>query len=87
MEEDSELSILDIFIDLMQHDPSVDVRKAALLQIDVNPKSLPSILERRRDVDIGIRKIFFSKKMQEIDVLSLTIQQRDEILNSGLTDR
>lgn len=87
VEEDSELSILDIFIDLMQHDPSVDVRKAALLQIDVNPKSLSIILERRRDVDTGIRKLFYSKKMQEIDVLSLTIQQRDEILNSGLTDR
>lgn len=87
VEEDSELSILDIFIDLMQHDPSFDVRKAALLQIDVNPKSLPFILERRRDVDIGIRKLFYSKKMQEIDVLSLTIQQRDDILNSGLTDR
>lgn len=87
VEEDSDLSILDIFMDLMQHDPSVDVRKAALLQIDVNPKSLPLILERRRDIDIGIRKLFYSKKMEEIDVLSLTIQQRDEILNSGLTDR
>ena len=87
VEEDSELTILDIFMDLMQHDPSADVRKAALLQIDVNPKSLPFVLERRRDVDVGIRKVFYSKKMQEIDVLSLTIQQRDEILNSGLTDR
>ena len=85
--EDSEMTILDIFMDLMQHDPSVDVRKAALLQIDVNPKSLPIILDRRRDVDNGIRKLFYSKKMLEIDVLSLSIQQRDEILNSGLTDR
>lgn len=87
VEEDSELSILDIFLDLMQHDPSVDVRKAALLQIDVNPKSISSILERRKDIDVGIRKLFYSKKMEEIDVLSLSIQQRDEILNSGLTDR
>lgn len=87
VEEESELSIIDIFLDLMQHDPSVDVRKAALLQIDVNAKSLPIIIERRKDVDSSVRKAFYSKKMIEIDVLLLTIHQRDEILNSGLTDR
>ena len=74
-------------MDLLKHDPSADVRKAALLQIDVNNTSLPVILERRRDTDTTIRKLFFSTKMQEIDVLSLSIQQRDEILKAGLADR
>jgi condensin complex subunit 3 len=87
VDDSSDFTILDIFIDLLQHDPSADVRKAALLQVDVTPKSLPFILERLRDVDSVIRRLFFSKKMAEIDVLSLSIQQRDEILRAGLMDR
>ena len=78
---------MDIFVDLLRHDPSADVRKAALLQIDVNSLSIPAILERRRDVDTTIRKLFYSTKMQEVDVISLSIVQRDGILKSGLTDR
>lgn len=85
--DDSAVTIMDIFLELMQHDPSADVRKAALLQIDVNSRSLPFILERRRDVDTTIRRLFYSKKMEEIDILSLSIHQRDDILKAGLTDR
>ncbi len=88
IEDDSQMTIMDIFIDLLQHDPSADVRKAALLQIAVCPQSIPAVLERRRDVDNLVRRMFYSKKMAEIDVnTDLTIQQREEVLKSGLTDR
>ncbi len=81
------LEVLDIFIDLLRHDPSADVRKAVLSQIDVTEKSLIAILERKRDQDIRIRKFFYSSKLSEIDMRTLSIQQRDEVLRTGLMDR
>lgn len=85
--EEGGLEVIDIFLDLLTHDPSVEVRRVALNQIDVTPKSLPSILERRHDLDHGIRRMFYAEKMKEIDLKMLTIQQRDELLQAGLSDR
>ncbi len=87
VEDGIQLTVLDIFLDLLRHDPSPDVRRAALIQIETNEKSLPCIIERCRDVDVSIRRLFYSDKMEEIDILALTIQQRDEILKAGLSDR
>lgn len=87
LSEESSLDVMDIFLDLLQHDPSADVRRAVLVQIDVCPRSLPLILERRRDVDVGIRRHFYSFKMNEVDLKTLTIEQRDGILKTGLSDR
>jgi condensin complex subunit 3 len=85
--EENGLEVIDIFLDLLAHDPSVEVRRVALKQVDVTSKSLPIILERRHDIDNGIRRMFYAEKMKEIDLKMLTIQQRDEILQAGLSDR
>lgn len=74
-------------MDLLDHDPSPEVRKAVLTQIDVTRNSLPCILNRRRDLDVGVRRYFFTSKLQEIDVAFLAVEQRDAILQSGLHDR
>jgi condensin complex subunit 3 len=81
------LEILDVFMDLLQHDPSAEVRKTVLGQIDVTPRSLGVIRARRRDVDPKIRRSFYAAKLGEIDIHNLTIEQRDQVLRSGLTDR
>lgn len=83
----SEMTIADIFIDLLRHDPASDVRKAALLQLQVTEQTLPVLLERCRDIDPQLRRLFYSKKMAEIDINELSIHQRDEILKCGLNDR
>lgn len=85
--EEGGLEVIDILLDLLAHDPSVEVRRVAMSQVDVTPKSLPVILERRHDLDNGIRRLFYAEKMKEIDLKMLTIQQRDEILQAGLSDR
>lgn len=85
--EEGGLEVIDIFLDLLAHDPSVEVRRVTLSQIDVTPKSLSAILERRHDLDNGIRRMFYADKMKEIDLKMLTIQQRDDILQAGLSDR
>ena len=62
-------------------------RKAVLLQIDCNLVSLPAIISRARDVEPSIRKLFFTQKMTEIEIAKLSVEQRDFVLKSGLTDR
>lgn len=86
-QDGGELSVLDIFLELLAHDPSADVRKAVLGHIEVNERTMESILLRRRDVDVGVRKCFYERKMAQIDVRTLSISQRDAILRSGLRDR
>lgn len=82
-----EVDVLDIFIDMLQHDPSADVRRSVLSLIDVLPKSLPAILSRARDQDLSVRKSLFAKKMPSVDIRMLSIEQRDELLRTGLSDR
>lgn len=79
--------VLDIFKSLLTVDPVAEVRKAALVHIDVNTQTLDGILSRCRDVEPSIRRLFFSQKMLEIDIYNLSVEQRDYILTSGLTDR
>jgi len=74
-------------MDLLRHDTSVEVRKAVLKEIDITEESLPVILERAHDVDVGIRKMLFSLRLRDIDFGQLSIDQREEILKFGLGDR
>ena len=84
---DGSLSIRDIFVDLLEHDPSPEVRKAVLTQIDVHQSTISYILNRRKDIDVGVRRFFFATKLQEIEMSVLSMAQRDAILKSGLHDR
>ena len=72
---------------MLDHDSAPEVRRAVLTQIDVIRQTLPIILNRRRDLDVGVRRFFFISKLQEIDVGYLALEQRDAILQSGLHDR
>lgn len=85
--EEGGLEVLDIFMDLLQHDPAYEVRRAVLAQIDVTTRSLPIVLARRRDVDARLRRAFYTEKLGEIDMRRLSVEQRDAVLRAGLTDR
>lgn len=45
-----------MLVHVMRHDPSADVRRAALLNIPPTPATLPPLLERLQDVDPAIRR-------------------------------
>ena len=81
------MSIRDIFVDLLEHDPAPEVRRAVLTQIDVHQSTISYILNRRMDIDVGVRRFFFATKLQEIEMSVLSMAQRDAILKSGLHDR
>ncbi|KAF9407125.1 hypothetical protein BGZ94_002812, partial [Podila epigama] len=81
-------NIVDVMIDLLQHDPSPDVRRSALFNIEHTKKTLPYVLERARDTDRYIRRGVFSKPMDEIpDFRVLSIDERERVLRYGLKDR
>ncbi|RUS13222.1 hypothetical protein BC937DRAFT_95656, partial [Endogone sp. FLAS-F59071] len=75
-------------IDVLQHDPSSEVRRVVLYNIEHKKETLPYILERARDVDPINRRAVYLKPMSEIgDFKILSIQQREQLLKWGLTDR
>lgn len=82
------MTIGDVFVDLLRHDTSPEVRKAVLREIDISSEeSLSIILERAHDVDVGVRKILFSIRLKDVDFGQLSMEQREGILRFGLGDR
>ncbi|PFH49328.1 hypothetical protein AMATHDRAFT_147847 [Amanita thiersii Skay4041] len=57
---EGELLVLDVLIDSLTHDPSPEVRRAALLNMPLNEFTIPHILDRTRDTDVPMRKLVYS---------------------------
>ncbi|BFZ59916.1 chromosome condensation complex Condensin, subunit G [Saitoella coloradoensis] len=73
---------------LLQTDPSAEVRRAVLFNIEQNKGTLPYILERARDQDPINRRCVYSRSMRELgDFRLLRIKDRERILKWGLKDR
>ncbi len=68
-------------------DPSAEVRRAALSAIAATTKTLPSILERIKDVKHVVRKVAYKVISEKIDIRALTIAQRVLLIKTGLSDR
>ncbi|KAH8834752.1 nuclear condensing complex subunit [Flagelloscypha sp. PMI_526] len=87
--------------EMMGHDPSGDVRRAALLNIPVQDNTIDEILKRTRDIDTATRKLVYSHVLANRILRSspdgdvpdnahprvLTIQQRERVALNGLGDR
>ncbi|KAK5821328.1 nuclear condensing complex subunit [Linnemannia elongata] len=81
-------TIIEKFLDLLQHDPAAEVRRSAIFNIAQSKDTLPFILERARDTDTYNRRAVFTKPMSEIrDFRMLSIGDRERLLRYGLTDR
>lgn len=83
-EDDSPTKAL---IRIMTRDPSAEVRRAALFQLDLEPALIPSILSRTRDVDINNRRLAFQASLIDLPHTSLSEEQKLQIIKSGLKDR
>ncbi|KAF5378890.1 hypothetical protein D9615_006989 [Tricholomella constricta] len=76
-----------------------EVHRAALLNIPVNPTTLPRILSRTRDTDTTLRKLVYSAMLEKNFIVgedsamgpahprACTITQRKLIIRNGLGDR
>lgn len=86
--EEGEDEVESLIANIMRSDPSADVRKAALANIEINQNTIPYVVERIRDVDARVRRYVFGHPMQAIgDCRVFSISDREQILSWGLNDR
>ncbi|CAB5130028.1 unnamed protein product [Rhizophagus irregularis] len=80
--------IVEKLLGIMQNDPIAEVRRAVLLNIDLNENTIPHIFDRTRDADASIRRDVYVRSSEEIgDFRVLSIETREKLLRNGLTDR
>ncbi|XP_043255103.1 condensin complex subunit 3-like [Colletes gigas] len=83
---DDNCRVIKLYIYHASKDPVAEVRKATLMCMGKNQKTLQVALRRTRDVNERVRKAAY-EFISKITVRSLTITQRDRLLNDGLKDR
>jgi len=83
-------SLTDILRNLMQFDPSPEVRRAALpgVHTQLNKQTVPLLLSRAKDPDPNVRRtVFRVLKTTPVPARSLSLEQRTLIVRYGLGDR
>ena len=88
-DDDDDLhGLLDKLLDVLQHDPSADVRRSLLLTLPLTPRTLPYLLERARDSDPSTRRAVYSRLLPALgDFRHLSLSMREKLLRWGLRDR
>ncbi|KAF8268083.1 nuclear condensing complex subunit [Lactarius quietus] len=96
---EDEQTATEVLEDLLAHDPSADVRRAALLNIPITVETIPSVLARTRDIDTTVRRLVYGNILLThaeppdgampgaAHPRALTIAQREQIVRNGLGDR
>ncbi|KAK4697012.1 condensin complex subunit 3, partial [Lecanoromycetidae sp. Uapishka_2] len=86
--DDESSGLLDKLLDVLQNDPSADVRRSLLLNLPLTPDTLPYLLERARDLDPATRRALYSRLLPALgDFRHLSLSMREKLLRWGLRDR
>ncbi|KAL8659849.1 MAG: hypothetical protein Q9226_000214 [Calogaya cf. arnoldii] len=87
-DNDNASGLLDKLLEVLQNDPSAEVRRALLLNLPLAPKTLPFLLERARDLDSATRRALYSRLLPALgDFRHLSLSMREKLLRWGLRDR
>ena len=87
-DDDDASGLLGKLLDVLQNDPSADVRRALLLNLPLTPGTLPYLLERARDIDSATRRALYSRLLPALgDFRHLSLSMREKLLRWGLRDR
>jgi condensin complex subunit 3 len=87
-DEDSSAGLLGRLLDVLQNDPSADVRRSLLVNLPILPNTLPFLLERARDQDPATRRALYSRLLPALgDFRHLSLSMREKLLRWGLRDR
>ncbi|KAF8560824.1 hypothetical protein P879_08770 [Paragonimus westermani] len=78
---------VEAFLWLARHDPTTEVRRAALAAMVLTTKTLPSLIERCRDLSDTVRRTAYKILTARSVLRPLSIAKRIRILQDGLTDR
>ena len=85
-DEGSDLS--ERLLEVLQNDPSAEVRRSLLLNLPLTPSTLPYLLERARDLDPATRRALYSRLLPALgDFRHLSLSMREKLLRWGLRDR
>ncbi|KAF1733393.1 Condensin complex subunit 3 [Beauveria bassiana] len=85
---DTELGLLEKLLQVLQNDPSADVRRSLLVNLPILPNTLPYLLERARDQDAATRRAVYSRLLPALgDFRHLSLSMREKLLRWGLRDR
>ncbi|KAI9807209.1 MAG: hypothetical protein M1825_005927 [Sarcosagium campestre] len=80
--------LLEKLLDVLQNDPSADVRRSLLLNLPLTSDTLPYLLERARDQDPQTRRALYSRLLPALgDFRHLSLSMREKLLRWGLRDR
>ena len=80
--------LLDKLLEVLQNDPSADVRRSLLVNLPILPNTLPYLLERARDSDAATRRAVYSRLLPALgDFRHLSLSMREKLLRWGLRDR
>jgi condensin complex subunit 3 len=87
-DEGEAVGLLGKLLEVLQNDPSADVRRSLLLNLPLTPATLPFLLERARDSDPATRRALYSRLLPALgDFRHLSLSMRDKLLRWGLRDR
>ncbi|KIH92919.1 condensin complex subunit 3 [Sporothrix brasiliensis 5110] len=82
------IGLLDKLLEVLQNDPSADVRRSLLVNLPILPNTLPYLLERARDSDAATRRAVYSRLLPALgDFRHLSLSMREKLLRWGLRDR
>lgn len=86
--DDAASGLLEKLVEILQNDPSADVRRSLLLNLPITPGTLPYLLERARDLDPATRRALYSRLLPALgDFRHLSLSMREKLLRWGLRDR
>ncbi|KAI2613135.1 ARM repeat-containing protein [Hypoxylon fragiforme] len=86
--DDAETGLLDKLLEVLQNDPSADVRRSLLVNLPILPNTLRYLLERARDQDPATRRAVYSRLLPALsDFRYLSVLMREKLLRWGLRDR
>ncbi|OTA61981.1 ARM repeat-containing protein [Hypoxylon sp. EC38] len=87
-DDDVETGLLEKLLEVLQNDPSADVRRSLLVNLPILPNTLPYLLERARDQDPATRRAVYSRLLPALgDFRHLSLSMREKLLRWGLRDR
>ena len=87
-DDDDASGLLEKLLEVLQNDPSADVRRSLLLNLPLTPGTLPYLLERARDLDPATRRALYSRLLPALgDFRHLSLSMREKLLRWGLRDR
>ena len=87
-DSDDSDGLLERLLEVLQNDPSAEVRRSLLLNLPLTPSTLPFLLERARDLDPATRRALYSRLLPALgDFRHLSLSMREKLLRWGFRDR